>query len=53
MSKTKHKPYQWIDAKCPPTYQNVIALCYSRGWLTPVANITEREMIFMGLTDGP
>lgn len=41
-----------IDAKCPPTYQNIIALCYSRGWLKPIANVTEREMIFMGLTDG-
>ncbi len=40
-----------IDAKCPTQYKQIIAECYQRGWLTPVANVTEREMIFMGLSD--
>ena len=40
-----------IDAKCPSQYKQIIAECYQRGWLKPVANLTEREMIFMGLTD--
>ena len=40
-----------IDAKCPTQYKQIIAECYQRGWLKPVANLTEREMIFMGLTD--
>ena len=40
-----------IDAKCPAQYKQIIAECYQRGWLIPVANLTEREMIFMGLTD--
>lgn len=39
-----------IDAKCPAQYKQIIAECYQRGWLTPVANVTEREMIFMGLS---
>jgi hypothetical protein len=39
-----------IDAKCPPTYQNVIALCYSRGWLKPIANVTEKEYVLIGLS---
>ena len=40
-----------IDAKCPARYKQIIVECYQRGWLTPVANVTERERIFMGLTD--
>jgi hypothetical protein len=40
-----------IDANCPTEYKQIIAMCYQKGWLTPVANVTEREMIFMGLTD--
>jgi len=41
-----------IDATCPSQYKQIIAECYQRGWLTLVANVTEREMIFWGLTDG-
>ena len=41
-----------IDANCPAQYRSIIVQCYNRGWLKPVANLTEREMIFMGLTDG-
>ena len=40
-----------IDAECPAQYKQIIVECYQRGWLKPVANVTEREMIFMGLTN--
>jgi len=40
-----------IDEKCPSQYKQIIAECYRQGWLKPVANITERERLFMGLTD--
>jgi hypothetical protein len=39
-----------IDAKCPAQYKQIIAECYNRGWLQPVANLTDREMIFIGLS---
>jgi hypothetical protein len=39
-----------IDANCPEQYKRIIVECYNRGWLTPVATITEREKIFMGLS---
>ena len=40
-----------IDAGCPAAYRSIIVQCYNKGWLKPVANVTEREMIFMGLSD--
>ena len=41
-----------ISQKCPPHYAQVILECYNRGWIKAVANVTERELIFMGLSDG-
>jgi hypothetical protein len=41
-----------IGANCPAQYKSIIVECYNRGWLNPVANVTEREMIFMGLANG-
>jgi len=40
-----------IDANCPAQYKQIIVECYHRGWLTPVATITDRERIFMGLSN--
>lgn len=40
-----------ISADCPEQYKRIVVDCYNRGWLTPVANITEREKIFMGLAN--
>ena len=40
-----------ISANCPEQYKRIIVDCYNRGWLTPVANVTEREKIFMGLAN--
>jgi len=40
-----------ISKDCPREYMQIIQRCCQNGWLTPVANITEREMIFLGLAD--
>jgi hypothetical protein len=40
-----------ISNRCPENYKSLIVECINHGWLKPVANITEREMIFMGLTN--
>lgn len=40
-----------ISKDCPVEYMQIIQRCYQKGWLTPFANITEKEMIFSGLTD--
>ena len=39
-----------ISQGCPKEYRMIILECMNNGWLTPVAHITERELIFMGLT---
>lgn len=40
-----------IDQRCPKEYRAIISDCLHHGWLKPVAHITERELIFMGLTN--
>lgn len=40
-----------ISNQCPTNYRKVIAECINYGWLTPVAHVTERELLFMGLSD--
>lgn len=39
-----------IDEKCPQQYKLIITDCIQNGWLRPVAHITERELIFSGLS---
>jgi hypothetical protein len=39
-----------ISNTCPRQYKLIIAECINKGWLQPIANLTERELIFMGLT---
>jgi hypothetical protein len=39
-----------ISQRCPKNYKDLILECIQHGWLKPVANVTERELIFMGLT---
>ena len=39
-----------ITTKCPQRYAEIIVECYNRGWIKPVANVTERELLFMGLS---
>ena len=40
-----------ISDRCPSEYKVVLQECINNGWLKPVAYMTEREMIFMGLND--
>jgi hypothetical protein len=40
-----------ISNECPDRYKMIIAECINRGWVEPVANISEREYIFLGLTN--
>jgi hypothetical protein len=36
--------------ECPWRYREIIEECVANGWLKPIAHVTERELIFMGLT---
>lgn len=40
-----------VSQNCPSQYRQVIAECINNRWLSPVANISEKEAIFMGLTN--
>lgn len=39
-----------LNQKMPHEYRLIIQQCLQNGWLTPVANVTERELLFMGLS---
>ena len=39
-----------ISNTCPRQYKSMIMEAIKNGWLQPIANLTERELIFMGLT---
>jgi hypothetical protein len=39
-----------ISNTCPRQYKSMIMEAMKNGWLQPVANVTERELIFTGLT---
>lgn len=39
-----------INEKCPHEYRMIITECINRGWLLPVANITEKEFVIYGLS---
>lgn len=36
---------------CPREHRLIILEAIKNEWLLPIANITERELLFMGLTD--
>jgi len=40
-----------INQNCPLEYKIVLRECINNGWLKPVAHVTERELLFMGLSD--
>lgn len=40
-----------INEKCPREYRMIIAECINNGWLTPIANVSEKELVFIGLTN--
>jgi len=39
-----------ISNTCPKQYKSMIMEAIKNGWLQPVASVTERELIFAGLT---
>jgi hypothetical protein len=39
-----------ISPNCPQNLLNTIAHAVEKGWIIPVATITEREKMFIGLT---
>jgi hypothetical protein len=39
-----------ISQRCPENYKDLILECIRHGWLKPIAHVTERELIFAGLT---
>lgn len=39
-----------ISERCPLEYRDILVDCLRKGWLIPVAHMTERELLFMGLT---
>ena len=40
-----------ISNKCPREYKMIIAECINNGWINPVANLSERELLFLGLSN--
>jgi len=40
-----------ISSNTPYEYKLIIYECLKNKWLRPVANVTERELLFMGLTN--
>ena len=40
-----------ISSGCPWNYKEIIQECIQHGWLKPVAHLTERELLFMGLSN--
>jgi hypothetical protein len=39
-----------ISQGCPKEYKMILNECILHGWIKPVAHVTERELIFMGLS---
>jgi hypothetical protein len=39
-----------ISENCPPEYKSIIKRCIGNSWLTPIAHVHERELLFMGLS---
>lgn len=40
-----------ISRSCPNDYRSILMQAVQAGWIKPVANVTERELLFIGLTD--
>ena len=39
-----------ISKDCPDLYKNTLIRALNSGWIKPIAHVTERELLFMGLT---
>lgn len=40
-----------ISKSCPYEYRLIINECLKNGWLQPVAHVTEKELLFIGLSN--
>lgn len=40
-----------ISIQCPSEHRMILTEAINKGWIKPVAHITERELLFLGLTD--
>ena len=40
-----------ISNDCPYNHLQILQTCIDRGWIKPVAHITERELLFIGLNN--
>lgn len=40
-----------ISKSCPDEYISILRQAVQAGWIKPVAHVTERELLFMGLTN--
>lgn len=40
-----------ISGCCPDDYKLMLRDCITHGWIKPVAHVTERELLLMGLAD--
>lgn len=40
-----------LSKDCPMKYKMIIAECINHGWIKPIANISELELIFLVLSD--
>lgn len=40
-----------ISKLCPYEYRLIINECLQNGWLQPVAHVTEKELLFIGLSN--
>jgi hypothetical protein len=40
-----------ISKQCPREYGLILTECIDRGWIQPVAYMTERELLISGLTN--
>ena len=40
-----------ISKQCPREYRLILSECVDRGWIKPVAYMTERELIISGLSN--
>jgi len=41
-----------ISKQCPREYSLILSECIDRGWIQPVAYMTERELLISGLSNG-
>lgn len=40
-----------VSENCPYNHLMIIQTCIEKGWLKPVASITKRELLFIGLNN--